>query len=319
MSLFTLAGTGPSGPCCRWEKGGKGGGETRGRHGRRAIFNLILYLVLALAFFKGLLFLFRWYEVTGEADFAADTAPGAVLARLVRFVPTWLFECVSAAVVYGVWLGEAPARFVLRGRAAARIPPPASGRPVILIHGFFMTPWSLGHVWWRLRQAGFNHLYFLDYFPMLGGLDGFAGQLDELVERVAGTDGQVDLVAHSQGGLIAARYVGAHPGRVARLVTIGTPFHGTRLWAMSVGDSLPQMRPGSEFLRETVGHPAFPGSTRVTSIYSTLDQIVLPAVSSRLETNGVENVALDGLGHTALLLSSDVAAQVVKALSRDSD
>jgi pimeloyl-ACP methyl ester carboxylesterase len=48
---------------------------------------------------------------------------------------------------------------------------------------------------------------------------------------------QVDIVAHSTGGLLARRYILEHPGKVAKLITVGTPWLGAprALWVMDSG------------------------------------------------------------------------------------
>jgi pimeloyl-ACP methyl ester carboxylesterase len=281
----------------------------------------LLLVLLVLVLVKGVTYLLRWYEVTGAPDFS-DPAPAARLRRLGAGVLPFLRECLATAVTGVVWCVEVPLRPLLRRRPGADRPRPAppDRTPVILVHGFSLTPWSLWFLRLALRRRGVGPLYLLDYHPMFGPIEGFAAQLAALVERVAG-DGEnetprpVDVVAHSMGGLVAARYMVDHPGRVRRLVAIGTPFHGTRLWAMSVGRSLPQMRPGSPFLTETVVRSGFPGAAALTSIHSRFDQIILPHTSSRVERDGVRNVEVGGLGHNALLLSPRVAREVLAALA----
>jgi pimeloyl-ACP methyl ester carboxylesterase len=275
----------------------------------------LVYVLGTLLFFKGLGALLRWYEVTNEPDFV----PAGRVGQWARGVWPFLREYLTTLVIGAVWLVDMPWRLYRRTRPEPEVLPASPGVvPVILVHGFSLTPWTMAFLLARLRSAGHGPLHLLDYRPMLGDIDTFAGQLADLVDRAAGSGpgaGPADIVGHSMGGLIAARYMTGHPGRVRSLVAIGTPFHGTRLWAMSVGRCLPQMRPGGPFLREVLEHPAFPGGTRITCIYSDFDQIVLPWRSSRLEAPGARNVALSGLGHTALLLSPRVASETVAGLA----
>jgi pimeloyl-ACP methyl ester carboxylesterase len=275
----------------------------------------LLYLLGGLLFFKGIGALLRWYEVTNAPDYVA----AGRLRHLARGALPFLREYGSTLVIGAIWLVDMPWRLYRRVRPDPDLVPASPGTvPVILVHGFSLTPWTMVLIWLRLRSRGHGPLHFLDYHPILGGIDAFAAQLGELVDRVAGSGpgaGPVDVVGHSMGGLIAAHYMIGHPGRVRTLVAIGTPFHGTRLWAMSVGRCLPQMRPGGPFLRELLDHPAFPGATRITCIQSAFDQVVLPWTSSRLELPGVRNVPLAGLGHVALILSPRVASETVAALA----
>jgi pimeloyl-ACP methyl ester carboxylesterase len=279
------------------------------------VLMLLLSALALLLVVKSGSYLLRWYDVTGEPGFDPG-GPARRAARVLAGLAPFLGEYLASLAVYGVWCVETPLRLLLRPFSKGRpaLPADPGARPVILVHGFFTTPWSMGFLWLDLRRRGVGPLHLLDYHPALGPIERFAAQLAALVERVAGPDGQVDVIAHSMGGLVAARYARDHPRRVANLVALGTPFHGTRLWAMSVGASLPQMRPGSAFLAETVERDGFPGPTRLTSIYSRFEQIVLPCRSSRVDKPGVANVELGGLGHNALLLSPRVARRVAAAL-----
>lgn len=267
-----------------------------------------------LLFFKGMGAMLRWYEVSNAPDFV----PAGRLRHWARGALPFLREYLTTALIGVIWAVDMPWRLYRRMRPAPEVVPASPGVvPVVLVHGFSLTPWTLFFLWARLRARGLGPLHLLDYHPMLGDIDTFADQLAELVDRVAGSGpgaGPVDVVGQSMGGLIAARYMTRHPGRVRSLVAIGTPFHGTRLWAMSAGRCVAQMRPGGPFLREVLDHPAFPGATRVTCIASEFDQIVLPWRASRLEVPGVRNVDLTGLGHTALLFSPRVASETIAAL-----
>ncbi len=270
---------------------------------------VLWWIVILMLAIKAISYLLRWYEVTGEAAFRAPSGVGDQFRRIGGGIVPFLGEFASSLLSMAIWLVETPYRLLTR--ASGRLDGVGLGtRPVVLVHGFFLTPWSLWLFRRSLLKAGLGPVYLLDYYPALGEIDGFVRQLAELVDRVA-PDGRVDLVAHSMGGLIAARYMGEKPERVGRLVAVGTPFHGTRLWAMSVGRALPQMRPGSDFLLQT--RQGVAGRLeRVTCVYSRFDQIILPYRSSHLE--GADSVVVDGLGHNALLFSPTVRRAVVAAL-----
>jgi pimeloyl-ACP methyl ester carboxylesterase len=220
-------------------------------------------------------------------------------------------ELLAMLAVAAIWCVETPLRQI--ARPLARAPrAPSGGRPVIFVHGFLLTPWSMGLLARRVRRAGLGPVFLLDYRPALGRIEGFADQLAELVERVA-PDGPVDIVAHSMGGLIAARCMGAHTERVGRLVAVGTPFHGTAAPGPAISRSIPQMRPGSAFLRDTLAAPGFAGHGGVTCVLSRADRVVVPYHSARLPEG--MHVELDGLGHNALLFSGRVARAVCAALA----
>src|SRR5262249_48021168 len=133
---------------------------------------------------------------------------------------------------------------------------------------------------------------------------------------------RIDLVGHSEGGLIGRYYVQKLDGarRVRHLVTLGTPHRGTR-WAFSghlvrpVLPSLRQMAPGSPVLRD-LADDSFPGSVRLTSIYSQRDSVCPPS-SCRLETRGaphLQNIEVMQGGHLDLLFSASIPSIIHRVL-----
>lgn len=68
---------------------------------------------------------------------------------------------------------------------------------------------------------------------------GIAQDVDDLeaVRRQAGLEA-IDLVAHSYVGVIAVAYAAAHPGRVRRLLLLGTPGYGIGLGAPPPPDAV---------------------------------------------------------------------------------
>ncbi len=190
-------------------------------------------------------------------------------------------------------------------RAGRRIHPGSTRPPVLLLHG-----WGCNSGYWaallpRLDAAGISHAR-LDLEPMLGDIDDYvptvAAAMDELCRQTGAT--QVVIVAHSMGGLVARaalRDLGS--ARIARIITLGTPHHGTELARFGPGRNAYQMR---------FAEPAAPGNwlaalaatenpakrALMTSIFTHHDNIVAPQTSSFLP--GARNLEFGGIGHVAL-------------------
>ena len=189
----------------------------------------------------------------------------------------------------------------LAPRAPARV---ARGvLPVVFVHGILCN----AGVWHRmlaaLERQGAANLFTLNLEPPLGGMDGFARQLAARVDeacRAAGTQRAI-IVAHSMGGLVARCWIARLDGaaRAARLITLGTPHHGSRLARGFPARWAGEMQCGSEWLARLAGD-----AVPVTSIYSRHDEFVAPQESARLE--GAHNIALEGVGHLELLRSKEV-------------
>jgi len=138
---------------------------------------------------------------------------------------------VAAALTLRAWLRRARLRRVVPARRAPRL-----RHPVVLAHGV------LGFD--EIAVAGRKHRYFRNIAEQLGPLGAEfhfprvppaapvsvrAGRLVALVRELPGP--RVNVIAHSMGGL-DARFAIARLGlgdRVASLVTIGAPHHGTPL------------------------------------------------------------------------------------------
>ena len=152
--------------------------------------------------------------------------------------------------------------------------------------------------------------------PCFTSIERCADMLGAEIERIVAGSGQsrVVLVAHSMGGLMARAYLARRgASRVARLITIASPHHGTALARMGWGESARQMRPGSAFLAalERAEGAAGPGVETV-SFYSPHDNLVVPQVTSLLPW--ARNVAMPGFGHIAILDTPAIVALLMPEL-----
>ncbi len=186
-------------------------------------------------------------------------------------------------------------------------------RPVVLVHGYAMnrTNWLwLGR---KLAARGLGPLHGLSYFSPNAVADS-AAKLGLYIERLCVDCGasEVDVVAHSLGGVIARYYIeklGGAP-RIRRLITIATPHRGTRWARFAVGRVRGDLAHESPLVVD-LGPPRLP-RPEITSIWSTCDNLVVPADSSRL---GPGDVVFDDLGHLGLLTSPRVADAVAERLA----
>jgi len=179
--------------------------------------------------------------------------------------------------------------------------------PIVFVHGFAgktminlstLTGWFEDDGW----PAGYLHTYNYDSFSgVIGAASRLATEIEAVLERTGAA--QVDIVAHSMGGLVARFYLnhlfefradGQNP--VRRTVTLGAPHAGTN-WAYTCGflQSCRDMQPGSRLLEEEVG-----GCAGVLSIWSSCDEIVLP---NRSAVCGEPSWRVGCLEHLALCWS----------------
>lgn len=181
------------------------------------------------------------------------------------------------------------------------VPRPEGRPPLLLIHGYLC---NRGY-WWKLRRdleaAGWQ-VATISLHPAFGAVDGYVPQLARRIDDVRARTGgdRVIVIGHSMGGLVARAYLRSHGGkRLAGLVTLGSPHHGSRLAILGIGANARQMLPGSDWLAG-FNTPCVLQPVPV-AIYSGQDNFVMPQDSARLE--GAKNVPVAGIGHLEMAFS----------------
>jgi triacylglycerol esterase/lipase EstA (alpha/beta hydrolase family) len=115
------------------------------------------------------------------------------------------------------------------------------------------------------------------------------------------------------GGLAARAYLRRRGAtRVAGLVTLAAPHHGTEIARLGLGCNARQMEPNSEWLRSLNAQP--PPPIPIASIWSRDDEIIDPPDTSRLPD--ARETILSGIGHMAMAFSPTVLACVDAELLR---
>ncbi|MDL2357952.1 MAG: alpha/beta fold hydrolase [Pseudomonadota bacterium] len=209
-------------------------------------------------------------------------------------------------------------------RAAPRqvIYPDGAAPPVLLLHGYGCNSGYWSALAARLDGARISHAT-LDLEPITGDIDGYVPQVQRGVAALCAASGaaQVVIVAHSMGGLAARAWLRAHgSARAARVITLGTPHHGTCLASFGIGRNAAQMRRGgvadgqeSAWLGALAQAESAATRALITSIYSHHDNIIAPQSSSVLE--GARNIAFGGVGHVAMGRNRRVLACVMAEIA----
>ena len=274
----------------------------------------------------------------GPLAIAAGAAAAPVLLRLAivcasfglawrvrspRTPQEWLGPAATVALVAGEWGAMLANNFAWLPfeRAVLRPdPPPApgAGPPVILVHGYFSNRGTLCALARALERAGAGPVLVPTLPAILAPIETFAAHLERAVDEVTAAPGprRAILVCHSMGGLIARTYLRTRgPARIAGIVTLGSPHHGSALAALGAGKNGRQMRPGSEFLRSLdEAERAAPPACPALSVYTVHDNLVSPQDSSRLPW--ARNVRIAGVGHLAMLLDPRVHREVAGEIAR---
>ena len=184
----------------------------------------------------------------------------------------------------------------------------AGRRGAVFIHGFvcnrgFWTPWLRA-----LRSRG-HAFAAVNLEPVFGSIDDYVPIIDAAVQQVTRATGLPPvLVCHSMGGLAARAWLraGRDDGRVAHVITIGTPHRGTWLGRFSHLANGRQMRLQSEWLGELALYATEERHAAFTCWYSNCDNIVFPTSTATLP--GADNRLVRGEAHVDLAFNPEVMA-----------
>ena len=196
----------------------------------------------------------------------------------------------------------------------------AAGTPILLLHGIVDNRSIFTVLRRGLRRRGFGVVASFNYHSLFGDMRQVAVRLADVVEQLCEDTGyeQIHVVGHSMGGLIARYYVQRLGGdeHVHTLVTLGTPHGGTSPARYLPHPMVRQLRPGSEVLHE-LAEPAPGCRTRFVSIWSDLDQMVIPKQSGKIVHPDLfaRNVFVRGVGHLSLPVDGRVVHEISTTLA----
>jgi pimeloyl-ACP methyl ester carboxylesterase len=197
-------------------------------------------------------------------------------------------------------------------------------RDVILAHGLWVPGLVMHPLAYRLEQAGFR----CHAFSYMGAGRPLAAHAERLA-RFAHGIGPAHFVGHSLGGLLVLEALNGHPAvEMGRAVLLGTPARGCHAgrriarypagrWFLGESEELwREGRAAHWARREALGVLAGSLPLGLGRLFGPLPGVNDGVV--RLEETAVEGMAervLLPVGHSAMLISARVAAQVSAFLS----
>ncbi len=181
-------------------------------------------------------------------------------------------------------------------------------RPVVLVHGLGGHPGNFIGLKTSLARNGRTRSYVID-FGSAASFDAMELHLRAAIDDIYAANelpehAQVDIVAHSMGGLIT-RLAAEDPRtreRIANIVTLGTPHAGSHLARLAATELTLGLRPGSEIMQRLDAQDFWgtPEAPLITALWSLADTVVIPAQAAQF-TPG-RNIELPHATHYSYLI-----------------
>ncbi len=190
---------------------------------------------------------------------------------------------------------------------------------VVLVHGLYhnASAWLLFRR--LLRRAGFKNIYGLTYDCWKSDFQKAFKELEQFVREVIiqHPDQGVVLMGHSLGGLLTRHYmsVGKDRDLVRAAVTLGAPHKGSRLAAFGIGRMARGLIPNQGLIQSIEAADVRPPCPCL-SVYSPVDEFVLPQQSLRLDLAGWEERETLPMSHVGMLFHPAVARECIEFLRR---
>ena len=198
-----------------------------------------------------------------------------------------------------------------------------SKRPLLLVHGLGGHPGNFTALEAKLRLAGIGQIYRVDLRWAKTMREG-ASKLQILIEDILAVNGcsedcKVDIVAHSMGGVMVrtAMLNTVVAERVAKVITLGSPHHGSHLaWYLSraVGPGA-ELSPDDVLWSQLAQQEPWLRAGTLTSFYTEQDCLVRPAKSCLVE--GADNRERSDETHFSFLWSQPIFTEVFDVLRKD--
>lgn len=192
--------------------------------------------------------------------------------------------------------------------------------PVLLVPGWLETARDLAALRIHLLGAGWpsTHVATITFSDPAGSNRDHAEEIDVAIADLMQRTGvaEIDVVAHSMGGLATRWYLRSHSDvPVRRVVFIGSPHRGTLSAHLAWGRGRAEMMPGSAFLDSLNADGSVPEGVAAITIRTAIDTHVVPGESATLP--GIPDHKVCCPTHAGLLHDQDVFSIVRGYLADD--
>ena len=192
--------------------------------------------------------------------------------RVQQNSETGHFRLIDANKVRQAWGSQAACELELDQKIGAKIVTPYSGKVVILLHGLGRSYDCMNSLAVALQQQGYQTINF-GYASTRTDIQHHAAALRSVIDHLGDDVTEINFVGHSLGNIVVRRYlggkdqqVGAVDPRIASMVMLGPPNHGSRMarlvqnsltFKVVTGASGQQLAGGWEQFEPTLGTPKF--------------------------------------------------------------
>ena len=280
------------------------------------MITIFLFLILfVLLFFPLVTYALFWYEV-GNSDyrFRMQRESGE---KMTGWILKGLFSSLWSQILIILFFPFGLFRSFWKSGADGDPAFP----PIVLIHGVYhnASAWLLFR--FRLKSAGLNRVHVVNYNSLRYSFREIEEQLARRLEEIGTLEkGEpVLLVGHSLGGLFATAYAGRKNSfsgpAVKGIITLGTPFKGSKTAVFALGKLAHSLSYGSDLLKELKAVDV-PSQTACANLYSPVDNVILPPESlTAAPENWIQEMTLP-ISHVACLYHKPTFKQVLKLLSQ---
>ena len=229
---------------------------------------------------------------------------------------SWMIREIAAhALIFFLllfgWWPKSPTRKRRQKDLAESPRSDAIRNPVVLVHGYGLNRacWTFFQTY--LHTRGWEWVWAINHRPRSSPIPVYAKRLGRAIERLRDETGadKVDLVCHSMGGIVAAYALKefGYAKYVRRMITLGTPWSGTKTHIFGWMREAADMSPDSEVIRTLAD---FQGDT--IAIWSRHDHLMVPLESAA--PDHAHTIEMKHLGHLEMVTSARVFRVVADAL-----